>query len=100
MAMFETNGMLILDVWWFGTGGVVICWDPVVNEFKGYIKDIKTTRGPLGFISDSISEQEKTIIDIASWGDKVPKATLQGFFPGIDLDETKNIRESNPGYFL
>jgi hypothetical protein len=100
--MLTVNNMLILDVWWFVTGGVVLVQDQVTFEYKGYIKDFDTNLGPLPSMYDDkyITSEERDMINIASYGTKIPKASLQGFFPSVILDETKHAKETNPGYFL
>jgi len=92
--------MLLLDAWWFQSGGIVLCWDPITYEYKGYIKDFNTRQGPMGTVPEGSSDEEEDMLEIASWGNKIPKGALVSFFPGLVLDETKPAQEVNPGYFL
>ena len=96
----SSNGMIILEAWWFVGGGVVLVQDKITLEYKGYIKNLTVKNGPSGYIPEVVSKQEHDMLEIASWGNKIPKEAIKGFFPGLDMDETKSFKETNPGYLL
>ena len=98
-SLMSSNGQTILETWWFPGGGVVLVQDSITFEYKAYIKALNHENGPISYPYDS-TDIEKDALNIASWGTKMPKAAINGLFPGVILDETKPFAETNPGYLL
>ncbi len=96
----SSNGQIILESWWFPGGGVVLVQDEITFEYKAYVKATDHNNGPMPYIADGITGVEADSLNIASWGTKIPKEAIKGFFPGAVLDETKPFKETNPGYLL
>ncbi len=99
MGLMTSNGQVILVAWWFVGGGIVLVQDELTFEYFAYIKNLGIQNGPISYPMDS-TDVQKDMLNIASWGNKLPKESIKGFFPGLDMDETQSFKETNPGYLL
>ena len=97
--MIELNNMLVLDTFWFNGGGIVLLQDQVTFEYKIYAGSYERS-GPMPNMPDIMTKVDEDIASISAYGTKLPKATINGFFPGVIIDESQSAKEVNPGYFL
>lgn len=93
--MLVSNNQEFIDVSWFGTVGIVLVQDKLTLDYRGYIKDIHKSNGPLNK-EPNLTVEQNDILNIMAYGTSFPREALEIIFNYIVFDDTKRWIENNP----
>ena len=85
----KIGNLIVLDVYWFQKGGILLGIDEITREYKSYIKSNEES---------SWNSEKDDIEEIAKWGNKFPLEAAKGLFTRFDLN--KDWIEDHPEYFV